>query len=326
MTSDIIFSPQRRADLGQKYLDDRRNNKGVGMPLYIQGTDYATGGKFIPAERGDMTSIIARPGHGKTGFMLRWAREHAKHISTTNHAVIYVTRETPVEHLQAFLIAADTRDKMRKSKTKMIMGEIEESEWKQLMTINHDTALYPLWIIGHSLDRHAKRPKLTPEVLQAAIDSIQKEYADTNEIDLIFFDYLQRFDTDRNINNLRAAYMSWMDTFKDFATMFNCHTVVGVQARREVEERKFPVPFMSDGAETSNIEQSSQNVFSLVRPIRYVKEGDTFGENNPVVVTKNHLLLSNLKQTNGESDWHRWLTFEPEYNFLDGLEERNFKP
>ena len=321
--SDIIFSPTKRADIGQTYLKNRRENKGTGIPLHLTGIDYSSGGKFIPAERGDMTSVIARPGHGKTGFMLRWAREHAKSIKDTNHAVIYITRETPVEHLQSFLIAADTRDNLRKTKTKMIMGEITDNEWDSLMTVNHDTSLYPLWIIGHSLDRKAKRPRLTPEILQTALQSIQKEYSDTTEIDLIFFDYLQRFEASRSMDSLRAAFMMWVDTFKDFATEFNCHTVQGVQAKREVEERKLPIPMMNDGAETSNIEQSSQNVFSLVRPIVYVKEGESFGDKN-MSVKKNHLLLTNIKQTNGETNWHKWLDFEPEYNWLDRMEEKSF--
>jgi hypothetical protein len=79
---------------------------------------------------------------------------------------------------------------------------------------------------------------------------------------------------------------------------------------------------MRDGAETANIEQSCQNVFSLVRPRMYFAVGDTFGDRNPITIEKDHLLLSCLKQTNGEPNWFKWLKFAPEYNKLDALEEK----
>lgn len=327
--SDIIFSPTRRMELTQRHLEKRRATKGDGVPMYLPNVDMTSGGKFVPGQRGDMTSILARPSNGKTGFKMRWAREHAKQLreAKSDHVVVYVTRETAVENLQTFLLAAEAREKQRmnRSHTEMLLGEITDEEWDELMNINSDSILTPLWIIGHSLNREAKRPPLTVENINAALKEIEgwtggeKQY-----IDIIFFDYLQKFPIPNNMK-MREAMIMYMDAFKDMAIEFNCHSVVGVQAKREVEERKYPIPLMNDGMETANIEQASQNVFSLVRPIMYCEEGDLFGEKSPVAVSKHHLLLSCLKQANGEPNWHEWLKFEPEYNRLNTLEQKTFK-
>ena len=326
--SDIIFSPTRRVDTTQRHLEKRRANKGDGIPMYLGNVDMVKGGrgKFVPAQRGEMTSIIARPANGKTGYMIRWAREHAKWLrknKKTDSVVVYVTREAAVENLQTFLLAAEARDQelLKKSTTEIIMGDISDTEWDDLMQINADSVASPLWIIGHSLAREASRPPLTIENITMALKEIEEwgNEKKSQYIDLVFFDYLQKFPIPTGMD-MRAAMIQYMDAFKDMAIEFNCHSIVGVQAKREVETRKYPIPLLNDGMETANIEQASQNVFSLVRPIMYFQEGDNFGDKDSVVVEKDQLLLTCLKQTNGEPNWSKWLSFAPEYNRLSMLE------
>jgi replicative DNA helicase len=325
----IIFSPTDRMNLTQKHLKRRRDNKGDGIPLYLKGVDYEKGvpdAHFIPAMRGDATAIIARPSNAKTGVMVRWMRERAKWIAKNkieNRVCVYVTTETAVENLSTFLIVAQAREQHRieKTTTEFAMGDITDSEWAEFEQINADSILLPIWMIGHSLDREAARPDMTPEVIVAAFEEIQKWNDDKTQIDICFFDYLQRFPLIKGMD-ARGSYSKYVDTFKNIAIQFNTHSVIGVQARREVEDKKWPIPTMRDGAETANIEQSCQNVFSLVRPRMYFAVGDTFGDRNPITIEKDHLLLSCLKQTNGEPNWFKWLKFAPEYNKLDALEEK----
>lgn len=320
-------------NLTQKHLKRRRENNGDGIPLYLKGVDYQKGvekADFIPAMRGDMTSIIARPSNGKTGFMMRWMRERAKFLMKNkiqNRVCVYITTETAIENLSTFLIIADAREKQRinKTATEFAMGDITDAEWEQFEQINANSILLPIWMIGHSLDREAKRPDLTPDILLSAFETIQKWNNDKTEIDICFFDYLQRFPLIKGMD-ARGSYSTYVDTFKNIAIQFNTHSVMGIQARREVEDKKWPIPSMRDGAETSNIEQSSQNVFALVRPRMYYAVGESFGDNNPIIIERDHLLLSCLKQTNGEPNWYKWLRFQPEYNKIDALEEKTFSP
>lgn len=327
--SDIIFSPSRRMTLTDQHIARRRENKGDGIPMYLRGVDFDKHIKdsfYIPAIRGDMTSIIARPSNGKTGFMIRWARARAKWLidhNFQNKVVVYITTETAIENLSTFLLVADAREQGRinKTATDFAVGDISDEEWAEFQKINSDSVLAPIWMIGHSLNRDAKRPLLYAEIVNEALQEIQKWNSDKTEIDVIFIDYLQRFPIPPK-QDMRTTFINYMDSFKNMALEFNTHTIVGVQAKREVEARKWPVPMLSDGMETANIEQSSQNVFSLMRPRMYFQEGESFGDKSPMIVKKNHLLLTCLKQSMGEPNWHKWLNFEPEYNRLDLLEER----
>lgn len=327
--SDIVFSPSRRMTLTDKHIARRRENKGDGIPMYLRGVDfdkYIKDSHYIPAIRGDMTSIIARPANGKTGFMIRWARARAKWLVDNrieNKVVVYITTETAIENLSTFLLVADAREQGRinKTATDFAVGDVTDEEWAEFQKINSDSVLSPIWMIGHSLSRDAKRPLLYADVVNEALAEIQKWNSDKTEIDSLYIDYLQRFPIPPK-QDLRTAFINYVDAFKNMALEFNTHSFVGVQAKREVESRKWPVPMLSDGMETANIEQSSQNVFSLVRPRMYFQEGDSFGEKNPMIIKKNHLLLTCLKQSMGEPNWHKWLNFEPEYNRLDSLEEK----
>jgi hypothetical protein len=94
--------------------------------------------------------------------------------------------------------------------------------------------------------------------------------------------------------------------------------VVGVQAKREVDERKIQIPEMADAQWTSNIEQSSDRVISLVRPRRYAQEGAKFG--SLTVQGHNQLLVTILKQKLGEGNFYKCLSFNPMYNRLDEAE------
>lgn len=326
--SDIIFSPTRRMALTERHIARRRENKGDGIPMYLRGVDFdrtIKGSLYIPAIRGDMTSIIARPSNGKTGFMIRWARARAKWLvdnNIQNKVVVYITTETAIENLATFLLIAEAREQERinKTATDFAVGDVTDQEWFEFQKINSDSVLAPIWMIGHSLSREAKRPLLYAEVVTEALQEIQRWNDDKTEIDAIFIDYLQRFPIPPK-TDIRSAFINYTDAFKNMALEFNTHTFLGVQAKREVESRKWPVPMLSDGMETANIEQSSQNVFSLVRPRMYFQEGESFGDKTPMIVKRNHLLLTCLKQSMGEPNWHKWLDFQPEYNRLDLLEE-----
>lgn len=75
---------------------------------------------------------------------------------------------------------------------------------------------------------------------------------------------------------------------------------------------------IADGQWTSNIEQSSDRVLSLVRPINYEAEGEMFGKMK--VEGRNQLLISLLKQKLGPANIPIWAFFQPEYNKLSDLE------
>jgi replicative DNA helicase len=267
---------------------------------------------------GELISIIANPGNGKTGFMMRWARTRAQAIANdTTRAVVYATWEQSIEELHAFNAACETGVNI----SDMARGHIDDASWAKIKTYETSRINLPLWFIGHSMERRKKRPQMTMSALGRALDKIENWGKDKDfSIDLLFVDYLQRVKFDDKPESQTIGFSSILDRLKDCALAFGCPVVVGVQARRDVMERKEPLPGIDDGQWTSNVEQSSDKVLSLLRPSRYRHDGETmFG-----VTIKGHcqMLVSVLKQKLGKDNWSKWVYFDPAYNLLNELELR----
>lgn len=321
---DIVFPPNEVAIAGTAYLDYRRNNKDAAIPLYIKSLDAkgktdAKAERFLPALPGELISIMANPGNGKTGFMMRWARTRAQAIADDDtRAVVYATWEQSVEELHAFNAACETKVNI----SDMACGEITEAEWEKVKEYELRRASLPLWFIGHSMERRKKRPQMTMTALARALDKIENWGKDKDfKIDMLFVDYLQRIKFDDKPESQTIGFSNILDRLKDCGLAFGCPVVVGVQARREVMTRSDPVPCIDDGQWTSNVEQSSDKVISLMRPSRYREEG----EQMLGVTVQGHcqMYFTLLKQKLGRDNWARWVYFDPAYNVLNDMELRS---
>lgn len=316
--STILFTPEEVGSLGAAYLKQRRENKHLGIALGLAGIDNEDkdGNCLLPLMPGELTSIIARPGNGKTSFMVRWARYRAEQLrkaKITDRAVVYVTLEQSVEELNAFNIAADKRVSI----TKMARGEITDAEWAKCLEQGIDRRFYPLWNIGYSSMTEKKQIRLDLDAIGGALELIRGQHA--KAIDIVFVDYLQRIPYDR-AESKTVGVSDNLDGLKTMALRMKCSFVVGVQARREVDEMNPPIPAEDDGQWTSNIEQTSDKVFSLVRPRKYKQEGQEFG--SQTVEGNCQMIVSVLKQKLGPANFAKWVYFDPEYNKLDELETR----
>lgn len=313
--NDIVFPPNEVAIAGTKYLDYRRNNKGAGIPIGLKSLDQ----DFLPALPGELISIIANPGNGKTGFMMRWARERARSIANdTTRAVVYATWEQSIEELHAFNAACETGVDI----ANMARGEISESDWKKIKAYETSRIDLPLWFIGHSMERRKKRPQMTMTALANSLTQIENWGKDRDfQIDILFVDYLQRIKFDERPESQTIGFSNILDRLKDAGLAFGCPVVCGVQAKRDVMDRPEPIPGIDDGQWTSNVEQSSDKVITLLRPSRYKEDGETILG----VTVKGHcqMLVSVVKQKLAKDNWAKWVYFDPAYNRLDELEMRH---
>jgi replicative DNA helicase len=308
--SSIVYSPMDVSTLGQEYIRFKSDNKEFGLPFFSKKMRD----RVYPMFPGEVMSIIARPGHAKTSLMMMWARQRAKWLAENNfpkRVAIYATWEQSIEELHTFYVAAEEQ----LSITKMAKGELTEEHWEKVRNATARRINEPLWFIGHSTMRKSGRKPITTDTLAEAIETVDKRGF---IVDSVYVDYLQRITPVDGFNNPTLAFSGIMDGLKNFALGFGVPMVVGVQASREVEELKVQIPEMHHAQWTSNIEQSSDRVVSLVRPRRYKREGEKFGS---VTVTGNNQLLVNvLKQKLGEANFAEWLSFNPIYNRLDEAE------
>jgi replicative DNA helicase len=325
MPSKLVFTPLEASNATDAYVEGLRTNTHEGMPLYIKSLDYSSKDHkgFLPVKRGELITVLGRPGCGKTGFMLRWARMRAADLmnrNVTNSVVVYVTMEQLIEELRLFQVAAEEKI----SASDMADARLAGEQWdavgkrvKQLQTV-------PLWFIGKSMRRRKDKLQITEQTLRDALASIEAWQGDdiTTEIDSVFVDYLQRF---------RSTGSEWVQFYgdlvnglKDMAGDFASHFIVGVQARRDVDDRAVQIPQPDDGQWTSAIEQQSDGMLAVTRPARYVEIGGMFDD--VPVPDHNQMIVSVLKRKLGPDNFKKWVTFRPEYNALDEAELRLFNP
>lgn len=310
--SNLVFSPLEVSTYGTQYLKQKEEHVEFGVPFL----STAMRKRVLPMFPGEMMSIIARPGHAKTSLMMFWARQRARWLKETGHenrVVIYATWEQSVEELHSFYIAAE----QRLSISDMAAGRMKDEDWKKVNDASAKRISEPLWFIGHSTMRRSGRQPITVETLQQAVEHIQEG---GNEVDMLYVDYLQRIQSDVRTDSPVVKYSAIVDGLKDMALGFGIPMCVGVQASRDVEELKLPIPEMHHAQWTSNIEQSSDRVISVVRPRRYRKDGEKFG--SITVTGQTQLLVNVLKQKMGEGNFAEWLAFNPIYNELDENEIR----
>ena len=318
---DLVFTPADSMRLTTQYLEHRREGKSIGIPLGLKSMDEF----FIPAVPGDLITILGRPGNGKTGFMMRWARWRAKWLEQheiLDRVVVYATLEQTVEELTAFQYAAEEQ----LSITAMARGEITPEQWNHVLAAGVKRVTNPLWIIGHSAEAKRKRPKLTVNALALALESITDQMVgeENYKIDMLFVDYLQRIPYEGRLDSKTEMVSENLDRLKDAGGAMACPVIAGVQAKREVDKYDPPIPQTDDGQWTSNIEQTSDKMISLVRPALYKKEGERFGEMK--VQGRCQMLCSILKQKLGPANKAVWVYFDPVYNRLDELELQSQLP
>lgn len=341
-TGNAVFPPVESCSLTMQYLDARRMaamRGAAGVPLYIQGVDATPVAIknnrpcFLPMVPGEIMSIIARPGNGKTSFMMRWARAHAQELSrlanegdedAARRVVVYVTLEQTVEELVAFNVAADTGGRV--SVTKMAFGYLDDGEWGAVVDSLQKGMTVPLWLVGYSPARKIER--LTIDKIFEAVDEIAgwSEPIQRNRIDLLFIDYLQRIQY-RGESKVEGI-SSNLDAIKHFALSRGIPVVLGVQARRECDEREDKTPALDDGQYTSNVEQASDKIVSLFRPCVYVSDPErgeimTIGGKDVLIQGYNQMVMAVLKQKLGKASWRVWLSLDPAYNRLEEASLRN---
>ena len=318
---DIIFSPAQVARAGTAYIEARCANTSDGVPFGVPTVDA----QFLPMLPGELLTIISRPGHGKTMNLMRWARYRAQWLqdrNITDRVIVYLTFEQHIEDLHTFNTAAEVGIPV----DLMARGRLDEDQLELVRNYGVRRAAIPIWFMGHSQERRKKRPHIDLSSVDESLMRIEN-WEDENKrdlkIDMLFIDYLQRIPFEGRPESKTIGMDDNLNKIKDLGLKYACPVAVGVQAKREVDEKNPQIPEIGDGQWTSAIEQVSDRVMASVRPIKYKKESEFFGKT--LVEGRNQCLLVLWKQKLGDCPFFWWLTFDPQYNRLNEAEERIYK-
>jgi replicative DNA helicase len=320
--ASILFSPEEIGNQTAEYLRQRRENAALGMRLGLDSLDKpdSKDRMILPMLPGELMGIVARPGNGKTSWMVRWARYRSKFLrerGETSRVVVYVTLEQSIEELNAFNLAADRK----LSITKMALGEITPEEWNACLKDGINRRFLPLWNIGYSSMTDKKQIRIDADGIRGTLELIRTQYGLT--IDSVFIDYLQRIPYDR-AESKTVGVSDNLDAMKNIALTQRCPVVIGVQARREVDDSTEKIPSLDDGQWTSNIEQTCDKVISLMRPTNYYQANELCLDRR--VEGTGQMVIDVLKQKLGPANFRRWVYFDPIYNILHELEQNAQAP
>ncbi|MFO7978471.1 MAG: replicative DNA helicase [Bacteroidales bacterium] len=231
-------------------IENAKNQEGhiSGIPSGFSALDRVTAGW----QRSDLIVLAARPGMGKTAFVLSMARNMA--VDFKKPTAVFSLEMSGVQ-LVTRLIASETglpADKLKK-------GQLEQYEWQQLNARIGNLTDAPLFIDD--------TPALTIFELRAKCRRLKAQHG----IQMVIIDYLQlmsgggdnRGNREQEISNISRS-------MKSLAKELNIPVIALSQLSRAVETRggsKRPV--LSDLRESGAIEQDADMVMFIYRPEYY---------------------------------------------------------
>ena len=280
---NIRKSYESMSTVMRQALDDieaaRNNEDGVsGVPSGFHDLDKITGGW----QRSDMIVLAARPGMGKTAFVLSMARNMA--VDHDIPVAVFSLEMSAVQLVQR-LISAETEinsDKFRK-------GNLEEHEYQQLHSRCGKLSKAPLFIDD--------TPGLNIFELRAKCRRLKAQHG----IDMVIIDYLQLMSAGSDKGNREQEISSISRSIKGIAKELDVPIIALSQLSRNVETRGGDKrPLLSDLRESGAIEQDADIVAFIYRAEYYgITEHpdgiDTAGLGELILAKHRHGALDTIK-------------------------------
>jgi len=235
----------------KKNIDKARNQEGVvGVPSGFTALDKVTSGW----QKTDLIIVAARPGMGKTAYVLSLARNAAIEF---NKPVAVFSLEMSSVQLVTRLIASETGitfDKLKK-------GDLQEHEWEQLNSQISSLSEAPIFIDDTTA--------LSVFELRAKCRRLKAQH----DIQMVIIDYLQLMTgsgSDKGSGNREQEISMISRSLKGIAKELDIPVIALSQLNRSVETRGGAKrPQLSDLRESGAIEQDADMVQFIYRPEYY---------------------------------------------------------
>jgi len=231
-------------------LEARKKHKDglTGVPSGFSALDRVTSGW----QKSDLVIIAARPGMGKTAFVVSAMRNAAVDF---NRPVAIFSLEMSSIQLVNRLISAEAELESEKIKK----GNLADYEWQQLIHKTSKITNAPIFIDD--------TPALTILELRAKCRRLKSQH----NVELIIIDYLQLMSADASRGSNREQEIASISrALKGLAKELDVPVVALSQLSRAVETRGGDKrPQLSDLRESGSIEQDADIVMFLYRPEYY---------------------------------------------------------
>jgi replicative DNA helicase len=222
----------------------------TGVPTGFAELDRMTSG----FQKSNLIIIAARPGMGKTAFVLSLARNMG--VDYKRGVAIFSLEMSSIELVNRLLsIESQIPGQVIRD------GKLDKSQWEQLMSKITRLNQAPIYIDD--------TPQLSVFELRAKARRLKQQY----NISILVIDYLQlmRSDQSNNKNGTREQEISYISrSLKALAKELEIPVIALSQLSRDVEKRtNSKKPVLSDLRESGSIEQDADMVMFLYRPEYY---------------------------------------------------------
>lgn len=270
-------------------LEEVYKNKGQtsGIPTGFIDLDKTLSG----LNKSNLIIVAARPGMGKTSFMLNIAQ----HVAVKQKIpVAFFTLEMNKEELATKILS----NMARVENTKIKSGEIGDADWERLGDVMGEMISAPIYIDDTAntniTDIRSKCKKLHLE----------------KGIGAVFVDYLQIMQPTGDEKSRQEQISAMSRGLKILAKELNVPVITGSQLNRAADSRDGHRPMLADLRESGAIEQDADIVLLLFRDDYYTKEQSEKPNVAEVIVAKNR---------HGENNKTIELSWQPEYTSFYNL-------
>lgn len=249
-----------REYLGRVEYLFKNKDQPLGVPSGFTDLDRLLGG----LQKSDLIVVAARPGVGKTSFMLSIALNAAR-LGRARVAIfsLEMSRE---QLIQRFFSAETSINSQR-----LRLGELDENEWSHLFEASGRLEKLRIYIDD--------TPGATVNQVRARCRRLYREEG----LDLVIIDYLQLIESGTRSEN-RVQEISYISRgLKELARELNVPVLTAAQLSRAVEQRSDKRPQLSDLRESGSIEQDSDIVMFLYRDELYNENSDRVNQADVLV-------------------------------------------
>jgi len=300
----------------------QRGDRITGTPSGFDRYDRLTAG----LHPGDLSIVAARPGMGKTSFVLNVATNVASPRGRETHAqgqdqkweepgvgVAVFSLEMPREQIANRMLCSEARVDVGKLR----QGHLSPQDWSKLTQAASYLGSLPIWIDD--------TPSLSILELRAKVRRLQAEFDRPNEsggakkkrVGLVVVDYLQLMKGRDGAQSREQEISEISRGLKGLAKELHLPVIALSQLNRAVETRseKSKRPQLSDLRESGAIEQDADNIVFIYRDEYYNREATT----EPNVA---ELIIA--KQRNGPTGTVK-VRFDHAYTRFDNLADGEFE-
>lgn len=257
------------------HLLNTNKEETMGVPTGFAGVDYLLAGMG----KSDLIIVGARPGMGKTSFVLNIGTNVAK---STGKAVCIFSLEMSTEQLVTRVVSSEAMIDSHKLRT----GELTPEDWDSM---------------AHTAGELSKCNILIDDTPGITVTGMKSKLRRVDNLGLVVIDYLQLMQSDRKSDNRAQEVSEISRSIKLMAKELKVPILCCAQLNRAAEKNKDNKPMLSDLRDSGSIEQDADVVMFLYRS-EYYQNGEEGDEPAPeantaeVIVAKNrHGSTSSVK-------------------------------